>query len=97
MTPPAAEERERLAALVRLDKSAPFLSSTAACAHGHVFLSAPPCAVAVINTSRDSEGFMLLHLAAFFGHLPLSRSLITMGSKVDLMVRDDARDKEVRL
>ena len=28
---------------------------------------------------------MLLHLAAFFGHLPLSRSLITMGSKVDLI------------
>lgn len=42
----------------------------------------------VLNTSKDNQGFMLLHLAACFGHLQLCRSLITMGSKVDLMNDD---------
>ena len=42
----------------------------------------------VLNTSKDDQGFKLLHLAAFFGHLQLCRSLITIGSKVDVMSED---------
>ena len=42
----------------------------------------------VLNTSKDDQGFKLLHLAAFFGHLQLCHSLITMGSKVDVMGDD---------
>jgi len=39
----------------------------------------------VLNTSKDREGFLLLHIASYFGHLQLARSLLTMGSRVDLV------------
>jgi ankyrin repeat protein len=36
----------------------------------------------VLNGSKDGEGFMLLHIAAYFGHLQLAKNLIAMGSRV---------------
>ena len=49
----------------------------------------------VLNTSKDGEGFMLLHIAAYFGHLQLARNLIAMGSRVDL--RSDSESTPLHL
>ena len=38
----------------------------------------------VINSHKDEEGFLLLHLAAYFGHDELVRTLLVMGAAVDV-------------
>ena len=39
---------------------------------------------AVLNRAKDSQGFMLLHLAAFRGHSQLVRTLLVLGAEVDV-------------
>jgi ankyrin repeat protein len=49
--------------------------------HTYVYMYACMCRT-VLNGSKDGEGFMLLHIAAYFGHLQLAKNLIAMGSRV---------------